>query len=264
MYKYLLLFFILMLPGLLRAQKKPDDTPQDKQIKGVVIAGINMSQVDGDQVIGFNKVGINAGVGAIVPLAKNFSFGIETLYNQKGSYKKYSPGGDSTGTPYYKLKLDYLDVPVMAYYEDKHIITFGLGFSWGRRVNYEETVRGIDTIFSQYLVKGVPVIVSHIPGGDTVLTQYPLKKNDWSVIISVGLRLYRHLKLNVRYSYSIASIGHHDYIKQESMATWTRKMYHNVISVRLMYLINERYVPPPKEKKNKTKKTTAYTPPWTL
>jgi hypothetical protein len=266
MYRYLLLILLIIVPVLLMAQKKPDDTPQDMQIKGVVIAGMNASQVDGDEVYGFSKFGVNAGVGAIVPLGKNFSIGIETLYNQKGSYKKYSINGDSTGTPYYKLRLDYLDVPVLAYYEDRHIWTVGLGFSWGRRVNYKETIRGIDTTFSQYTVNGVPVVVpaSHVPGDDTLSTLYPPKKNDWSVLISVHLRIWKHLKLNVRYSYSMANIGHHDYIAKETKDTWTRNMYNNVISLRLMYIINERYVPPPKEKKTKKKKLTAYTPPWNL
>jgi len=263
MCKWFSILFFVIVPALLFGQEKKGDIEKDQQIKGVIIAGMNMSQVDGDEVYGYYKFGANVGVGAIIPLKKNFSIGIETLFNQKGSYKKFPPAGDSTGIPYYKLRLDYLDVPLMVYYEDRHVWTFGLGFSWGRRVNYKETIRGYDTTFSQYMLNGTPLYGSHIVEGDTTLTQYPLLKNDWNVIVSIYLRIWKHLKLNVRYSYSMANIGRRDYINA-SGATWTRKLFNNVISVRLMYLLNEKYVPPPKEKKNKNKKTTASLPDWNL
>lgn len=256
-------FVILLLFASAGFAQKPDDTPQDMQMKGVLITGINLSQVDGDECYGFYKIGLNTGVGAILPLGKNFSLSLETLYNQKGSYKKYPPERDSTGVPYYKLKLDYLDVPLMLYYEDRHVWTFGLGFSWGRLVNKKEIIRGKDTVFSQYTLNGTPVNVSvnHVPGGDTVLTTYPLLKNDWSFIAGIHFRIWKHLKFNIRYNYSFVNFGSRQYINR-SGATWTRKLYHNMITLRLMYILNERYVPPPREKKSNKKKTTAYIPEW--
>jgi len=56
-----------------------------QRIKGALIAGMNVSQVDGDEIYGFKKVGLNAGASATLPIGKWFTFTIETLYSQKGS-----------------------------------------------------------------------------------------------------------------------------------------------------------------------------------
>ena len=93
-----------------------------QSIKGGLIAGFNATQVDGDEVYGFRKYGLNAGACAIVPLWNNFSFTIETLYNQKGSYQR--PQYADTLSGEYKLILKYLDVPVLIHYNDKDIIKF--------------------------------------------------------------------------------------------------------------------------------------------
>jgi hypothetical protein len=263
MYKLIIILSLSFIPVCLLGQKK-DDTPQDMQIKGVVIAGLNMSQIDGDEVYGYYKFGLNTGVGAILPLGKNFSLSLETLYNQKGSYKKFPPEPDGLPYPYYKLKVDYVDVPFMLYYEDRHVWTFGLGFSWGRRVNYKETIHGRDTTFGQWVSNGSLVYVQpgHIPGSDTVITHYPFSKNDLDVIVDIHFRIWQHLKMDVRYAYSIASLGTRHYFQKETGASWSRKMYDNIITLRLMYILNERYVPPPKPKKEKKKKTTAYVAQW--
>lgn len=265
MQKQILILLLVFGPIILQAQKTSEDVSQDRQIKGVVIAGFNLAQVDGDEVYGFYKFGANLGVGALLPLGKGFSFGIETLFNQKGAFKRFTPAGDSSGLPYYKLRLDYLDVPAMVYFEDRHIWTIGLGFSWGRRVTYHETIRGEKAYFSQYFFNDAPVWVppNYVPGGDTILKEYSLGKNDWDVIISLQLRVWRHLKFDLRYSYSLINLGKRDYI-YISGDSWSRKLYNNLLSFRMLYLLNEKYEPPPKSKKNKHKITSDNIAPWTF
>ena len=59
----IILFLILLLSGYffnLKAQV----------IKGALIAGFNMTQVDGDEVYGFKKIGFNVGAAAIIPVKK--------------------------------------------------------------------------------------------------------------------------------------------------------------------------------------------------
>lgn len=229
---FVLILFLISLPAL---GQREADVSQDRQIKGLVILGTNLTQVDGDEVAGFNKLGWNAGVGAMLPLGKNFAFNLETLFNQKGSYKKYSVAGDSTGLPYYKLRLDYLEVPAYFSYEDRHIWTIGLGFSWGRRVGYREIERGIPQDSSSRYAK-----------------------NDWNVLVDLQLRVWHHLKFDLRYSYSMAKIRTRNYGPLISGATWTRQQYNNVIGIRAVYVLNEKYVPAPKEpRKTKTKRTVS-------
>ena len=58
-------------------------------IKGEVISGVNLSQVDGDMFYGFKKFGLNVGVGAMIPFGKNWDVSFEILYNQKGKELLY-------------------------------------------------------------------------------------------------------------------------------------------------------------------------------
>ncbi len=236
---FTLLLFLPVIAGF--AQRNGGDVDKDRQIKGVIIAGLNLSQVDGDEVYGFSKGGLNAGFGATLPLGKGFSFGIETLFNQKGAYRKFSPEYDSTGKPYYHLKLDYLEVPVMFSFEDRHIWTIGLGFSWGRRVSYREIEHGLVMDSS---------------------SQY--SKNDFDVLLDLQLRVWKHLKVDVRYAYSMAKIRTRNYGPTLAGEEWTRDQYHNLISLRLLYVLNEKYVPAPKKKSHKKTNTTAYIAPWNL
>lgn len=239
------MLFLLAL-GLLQAavaQNKPDNTPEDRQIKGLLILGMNLTQVDGDEVYGYYKAGLNAGVGALLPLGKGFGFNVETLFSQKGAYKKFDPAGtDSLGRPYYQVKLDYLEVPVLFSYEDKHIFTVGLGASWGRRVNYREVEHGL-----------------------VMDSSARFSKNDWNVLVDVQLRVWKHLKFDVRYAYSMAKIRTRNYGPTLSGATWTRDQYNNILTFRAIYLLNEKYEPQPKKKKRQNKsQTSVSTAPWTL
>jgi hypothetical protein len=194
-----------------------------QRIQGAVIAGGNLSQVDGDEIFGFNKLGFNGGLGAVVPFGKNFQFSIETLFSQKGSYQgpQYeetdTAGNVTTGE--YKLNLDYLEVPVMVLYNDKDVITGGVGFSYSRLVRVREYEHGqqVET---------------------TTLNDGPYNRNDFSILADIRFRVYRQFKLNLRYTYSLAKIRTREY---ENLLgdTWTRDQFNNTISLRLIYMINE-------------------------
>jgi hypothetical protein len=215
------------------------DVEKDRQIKGLVMVGLNLTQVDGDEVYGYYKAGLNAGVGASLPLGKGFAFNVETIFNQKGAYKKYTIAGDSSGLPYYHLKLDYVEIPVTFSYEDKHIWTLGLGFSYGRRVSYREIERGIpQDSGSRY------------------------GKNDFCILVDLQFRVWKHLKFDMRYQYSMAKIRTRNFGPTLSGDTWTRDQYNNMLTFRALYVLNEKYTPVHKKKANR-KKTTALVAPWT-
>ncbi|MCD4731665.1 MAG: PorT family protein [Bacteroidales bacterium] len=204
-----------------------------QRIKGAVIAGMNLSQVDGDYAYGFNKIGLNAGAAAIVPFGKNFSFTLETLFSQKGSYqsKQYEETiTDSLGNVIanlngqYKLYLDYLEVPFLVHYTDKDIISAGVGFSYGRLVNVKEYEHG--TLNS-----------------NTSLNSGTYDLNDYSVLVDLKFRLHKKIsrfKFNIRYSYSMRKIRTRDFYNEYGEYTESRDQYNNVISFRLIYVFNER------------------------
>lgn len=205
-----------------------------QRIKGALIAGMNISQVDGDYAYGFKKVGLNAGVSAIVPFGKNFSFTLETLFSQKGSYQKAESSEiitDSTGneiytlTRQYKLNLNYVEVPFLVHYTDKEIISAGLGFSYGRLVSVKEYEQ--DTL-----------------NYNTSLNSGTYDRNDYSFLIDLKFRIHKKIprfKLNIRYSYSMKKIRTRDFNDPYTFEyTETRKQYNNVLAVRLIYVFNEK------------------------
>jgi hypothetical protein len=243
--KYLVNFLCLfvLVSFHVQAQKNTEngDITVDKQIKGVLIGGFNLSQVDGDEVYGFNKFGINAGFGGILPLGHRFSLSVEVLYNEKGSFRKYAPSPvDTLENPYYSLKLNYLTAPIMIHFEDRSTWTFGLGFSWSRMVGFKELE------FNKAQEWNRPDI--------TYKT-----KNDFSIIADLRFRIWKHLKLNAQYSYSLARIRARYYDPDPpNIEPWSRNQYNNVITVRLLYYLNEKYLPErvtfKKNKKSKEKK----------
>ncbi len=235
MKRFFILIFIIFLGSACLGQR----------FIGSVIAGVNGTQVDGDEVAGFYKWGVNAGASVMLPLDRKMRWfaTVELLYTQKGAYQNayranailrpdsnnvlYYHNEDKT-VPFnqdvkYKLTLDYVEVPVLFHYEDFHTgWGFGLGFSWGRLVNVKEIENGWTTT--------------------TNLRSKTYSRNDWSVLADLKIKIWKGLKLNIRYQYSLVPLRIREYKKPATGETWTRKEYNNVITFRLIYSFNEKYV----------------------
>lgn len=179
--------------------------------------GFNISQVDGDEVVGYHKFGVNAGAMAMIPVVKNFSFTIETIYNQKGSYQ--SPQYDDSLSYEYKVILNYLEVPVLLQYTDKDVIRFGTGFSWGRLVQFKEWEHGSRVNWAN--------------------TYGPYKRNDVNFLVDVQFKATKGLYIDFRYAYSAGKIRTRIY-KNIYGNTWTRKQFNNMISLRLVYIFKDK------------------------
>ncbi len=225
-------------------------TSHAQRFIGYVAAGANFAQIEGDDVHGFTKVGVNAGPGLKLFLDRQQTWSVtaELLYVQKGSYKHCSPGYFDTlnyhpdmfldvdrsvkFNPNIKcnISLDYVQIPVLFRYEDlKTGFTFGLGFSWSRLVRAKEIYNG----FTRNIGIGTG--------------QY--KTNDWSVLADVDIRLYKNLSLGIRWEFSMAPIrqmrfqtGHWDSQGFNVTRDETNKMRNHLLSLRLCYYINETFV----------------------
>lgn len=218
---------------------------------GFVSAGANFAQIEGDDVHGFTKVGVNAGPGIKLFLDRKqvWSVTAELLYVQKGAYKHCSPGYFDTlnyhpvmfedvdrtidFNPKVKcnISLDYVQIPVIFRYEDVRTgCTFGLGFSWSRLVRAKEIYNGFTRT--------------------TRLGSGTYKTSDWSILADVDIRLYKNLSLDIRWEYSLAPIRYMRYqcgqmgadgnfiVKRDE----TNKMRNHLLSLRLSYYINETFV----------------------
>lgn len=217
---------------------------------GYVAAGANFAQIEGDDVHGFTKVGVNAGPGLKLFLDRQQTWSVtaELLYVQKGAYKHCSAGYFDTlnyhpdmfldvdrsvkFNPNIKcnISLDYVQIPVLFRYEDlKTGVTFGLGFSWSRLVRAKEIYNGFTRTVN--------------------LGSGTYKTNDWSVLADVDFRLYKNLSLGIRWEFSMAPIrlmrfqtGHWDSRGFNVTRDETNKMRNHLLSLRLCYYINETFV----------------------
>ncbi len=213
---------------------------------GYAAAGANFSQIEGDDVHGFTKVGANVGLGIKLPVNRSQTMSVtaELLYVQKGSYKRCSPGYFDTLTyapvmfedvnrnvpfnPKVKcnITLDYVQIPVLFRYEERNTgVTFGAGFSWSRLVRAKEVYNGFTRT--------------------TNLQSGTYKTSDWSVLADVDIRLYKNLSLGIRWEFSMVPIRTWEvgYVKGsvDNIEWETRNMRNHLLSARLCYYFNEKY-----------------------
>ena len=176
-----------------------------QRIMGALIGGFNTTNVQGDDVFGFRKFGINAGAAAIVPFGEKWSFTLEAVYSQKGAFHR--EGGRGMDYRYehdynqYKLQLNYLEVPVLVHFHDKKWLKAGAGFSYGRLV-------------------GVKEYEDHVRIATTTLNEGPYDTD-------------------ARYSFSLFKIRTRTYENVRGDEEKIRKQYNQVLSFRLIWVFNE-------------------------
>ncbi|KAF0130377.1 MAG: hypothetical protein FD155_1677 [Bacteroidetes bacterium] len=187
-------------------------------IKGFVAGGLIMAQVDGDEAYGYKKTGANFGVGVMIPFKKNWDISMETSFSQKGARQKAQYSMDSLNGAY-KLNLNYLEIPVLIHYTDKEFITVGTGLSWARLIDAAEWEHGRQT--------------------RTTAQNKIYKPNDLSVLLDLKMKIYKKLKFNFRYSYSMLKIRTREFSTVGGTTIWTRHQYNNTLTFRLVYIFNE-------------------------
>jgi len=100
--------------------------PSSSIFRGGVRAGLVTSQISGDNLSGFHKLGGTAGLFATVPLSRNSEelyMQIELDFTMKGSKSRKISKTDNTGK--YVLNLGYLEVPVLLRWKFAHITING-------------------------------------------------------------------------------------------------------------------------------------------
>lgn len=139
MRKILPLLFLLIV-----ADKLPAQTFQAS-----VIGGMNISQIDGDDLFGFHKIGLNSGIRVVAVLNDRWRVGPEILFSQQGALR---PNSSFNFSPFSRFQLNTLEVPLMVYYKDWRL-TAEAGFSYQRLFSYEiDDFQGED-MTSQFTLK---------------------------------------------------------------------------------------------------------------
>lgn len=206
LFPVVVLFFILF-----------SSSTQAQLFKGFGSLGLNLSQVDGDEVYGYKKAGLHAGLGVMMSPYKNWDVSLETNFTQKGARQRVQYPLDSLNGAY-RLSLDYLEVPVLVYYTDKDFVTVGTGFSWGRLVRAEEW--------------------EHEKKTATTAQNGVYSTNDFDVLIDLKMKMSRKFSFNFRYSYSMAKIRTREFIRLDGSSN-VRQQYNNMLTFRLVYFFNK-------------------------
>jgi hypothetical protein len=185
---------------------------------GAFSLGSNLSQIDGDEIYGFKKLGLNASAAAIYPFHPSWQASVEIQFSQKGSYQKFPvvPVANQT-LPYYNLRLDYLEVPFLIHFIDRTGVSIASGIQFGRLVALKEVEWGKETI--------------------TEVGAGVYARDDWNAILDIRIPLAPRFKLNFRYHYSLVPIRTRTY--ENAINEWTRQQYNNFMSLRLVYVFNE-------------------------
>ena len=176
---------------------------QAQRFKGGLIAGGNFSQIDGDDLAGFHKVGISGGGYVAAILADRWQLSIEMLFSQQGS--KWSQS-DGLSAAFDKIALNFVEVPVLLNFEEWKFHVQA-GASYGRLINSS---------------------VISITGED-VSESIDLNPNIFSYVI--GVTFFSNEKLGYNFRWFKAF---NDLQAQEGSNRWLGRSF----SLRVLYLFN--------------------------
>ena len=240
-----------------------------QMFKGEVFAGGSMSQVDGDECYGYERIRGQVGAGVLWSVLDEdwLDLGLEIVYNPKGALRadtmKYNSG---SFFGLYDLKLNYVEVPLMVYFTDKHRYTVGIGASYGRLVGINEKINKVETattVGNGRLrwadgfngVEGYDVTQfktlddlteaglydeTHNPPTLLVQNSNTYSKNDWSICADFRIRVWKGLHAQLRYQYSLAPIRIRLYEEYKPYLEYkVRQQFNNQITLRVTYIFGE-------------------------
>ncbi|MES2628119.1 MAG: porin family protein [Bacteroidota bacterium] len=148
MCRYLVFLVFLTLSFTLSAQRG-----RKKVFHTSAFAGFTAAQVQGDGLGGFDKPGLTAGFGVGNRINKKWGIGFELSFVQKGSRKVQDP--DNEDYTYYRLSLNYAEVPLLVQYYRKKLTVFAgptVGYLLGSHEEISGEILPIQNPFRKYEV----------------------------------------------------------------------------------------------------------------
>ena len=155
-----------------------------QRFDGGVLLGLSASQIDGDRYAGFHKAGLAGGVWVNTRLDKNFTAQIEIKYIGKGS----APQKDIPDPDFYRIRLQYIELPVIIRYNIYENLNIELDIEAGTSVGY--------LIAGDYATDR---------NGYLKLDPQP---NEFELATQIGInfKFSKKFSLDVRHSYSVMPI----------------------------------------------------------
>ena len=167
----LLLFIILQF---LSFSVNAQNMGPERRFEAGIVAGFNLSQVNGDLLYGFNKIGLNVGGRVDAVLTERWRLSLEMLFTQQGASRNKL---DNPASAFDKIRLNFVEAPVMIHFQDWKIQA-SAGLSYGRLINYE--------------------VISST--GEDATDQTPLRNDLFSVVLGGTFFFDEHVGLNILWS----------------------------------------------------------------
>jgi|TARA_B100000497_G_scaffold38904_1_gene45567 hypothetical protein len=206
--KKIIIWCLVVLPILLSAQGV---SPAGKQLfVGYLAAGMNVTQIAGDIMAGYRKVGGNAGVGAYIMYKPQFSNSIELSYSMKGSQENFK---NNNPLNFKKFSFDYVEIPVLFNYHEADIAIFHAGATFGRLIRYNIN-----------------------QSGGLTLPDDP-KKWDFAATLGMTFLVKDRFGLNFKANFSLNSLWE---LAVASSRARRGGWYHNTLAFRFIYLFKPK------------------------
>ena len=145
-----------------------------RRFEGYLLGGGNLSQIDGDKLSGFNKIGLQGGARVHTIFTDRWEMSVGMLYSQQGASRNLN---DSPSAVFERIQLNLVEVPVLVHFNDWKF-QVGAGLSYARLINYS-----VEDIF-----------------GEDVTDQQTYNDNLLQVVAGVTFRFSERFGLNVRWS----------------------------------------------------------------
>jgi len=200
-------FAILLFCGFLTLSN------QAQNFGGGIILGLSTSQVGGDDLGGFNKAGLLAGVFANKSISPLLSFQMEMTYIQKGSNNPYMNDYEHKNVGKPDISLSYIEVPLLLQYHQSEVLKIEGG------------------LLSAYLIDGY----YNDSNGKIPNEPNPFINYDVGLFLGLDYKYSDNINLNTRICNSVLPIGSEDYNHPNTYNSSRKGKYNSVLSFALHY-----------------------------
>jgi len=180
---------------------------------GGVILGVSSSQVNGDDLGGFNKTGLLIGGFANKAISQLFTFQMEMNYIMKGSNNKNMTNIEHKDYLREDISLSYIEIPLLLQYQKNQVIELEGGVLLG------------------YLIDGFYNDIN----GKLNNSINPFIEYDLGAILGLTYKHNEKIHANTRLSSSIIPIGKEDYENNQAYNSSRKGKYNAVLSLAIHY-----------------------------
>lgn len=204
--KFIFIFFAMAFVQIGFAQRSTSNS----NFKGGVRAGFTATQISGDDLTGFHKLGAYAGAFVNYPLSDNLKWKIqpELDFVMKGSHTFYSSGNNASISQKYALNIGYCEVPLLVKWQPVNNFEIEFGPAFGVLLYQRET------------------------NSNGVMRYRPnFRQFEFSAMGGVSYLLKEHYGISLRYSNSIIPVR---------IPTWAvnrriKKQFNSVLAISFYY-----------------------------